>query len=133
MSLFSFSSYSSATNKQRYFRDFRPRDFARSGAVASREVTIPAGPQNQFTPSMVEHLRKLGMPMDLKDGILSLPGDYTICREGDILTPEQAKLLVTPPAPHTHLLHAHIHASTHPHTKQYLLRRFHDRLDLSSY
>ena len=27
-------------------------------------------------------------------GIVSLLGDYTICREGDVLTHEQAKILV---------------------------------------
>lgn len=39
------------------------------------------------------HLRKLGMPTKLERGIVTLIGKYTVCEKGNVLTPEQAKIL----------------------------------------
>ncbi|RHY90037.1 hypothetical protein DYB35_001244 [Aphanomyces astaci] len=87
------------TNKSKddvvkYFKDLSVEDYAKSGFVATETVTIPAGPQPQFVGSMVESLRQLGLPIDLKRGVIVLTNDHTICKEGATLTPEQAKLLV---------------------------------------
>ncbi|ETW06686.1 hypothetical protein H310_02868 [Aphanomyces invadans] len=87
------------TNKSKdevvqYFKDLSVEDYAKSGFVATETVTIPAGPQPQFVGSMVESLRQLGLPIDLKRGVIVLNNDHTICKEGATLTPEQAKLLV---------------------------------------
>lgn len=43
---------------------------------------------------MEPKLRKLGLPVKLVRGVVTLTKDYTICKEGDILDPSQAKLLV---------------------------------------
>ncbi|KAF0701115.1 Aste57867_8412 [Aphanomyces stellatus] len=79
---------------QQYFKDLAVEDFAKSGFVATETVTIPAGPLPQFIGSMVESLRQLGLPVDLKRGAIVLINDHTICKAGQTLTPEQAKLLV---------------------------------------
>lgn len=68
--------------------------YARSGFKAPRAVSVPAGPLPQFQHTMVEELRRLGLPVDLKDAVITLFGPHTICRKGDTLTPEQCQLLV---------------------------------------
>lgn len=69
-------------------------DFARTGNIATEEVTIVAGPLTQFQHTMEPELRKLGLHTSLKKGIVTLDTDYTICKKGDKLKPEQARLLV---------------------------------------
>ncbi|KAK1947724.1 mRNA turnover protein 4 [Phytophthora citrophthora] len=87
------------TNKPReevvnYFTKLSVSDHPRSGFVATETVTIPEGPLPQFIGSMLESLRGLGLPVDLKKGVVVLNQNYTICKPGQTLTPEQAKLLV---------------------------------------
>ena len=53
------------------------------------------GPLKQFSHSMEPHLRKLGLPTSLQKGVIMLLNDYTVCKEGDNLTSEQASLLVS--------------------------------------
>ncbi|TYZ68211.1 hypothetical protein PybrP1_012987 [[Pythium] brassicae (nom. inval.)] len=86
------------TNKSKdevlaYFAGLSEVDFARSGFVATETVKIPQGPLPQFIGSMVESLRALGLPVDLKKAAVVLNQDYTICKEGQTLAPEQCKLL----------------------------------------
>lgn len=86
------------TNKSKaevlaYFSKLSETDFARSGFVATETVKLTQGPLPQFIGSMVESLRSLGLPVDLKKGDVVLNQDYTICKEGQTLTPEQCKLL----------------------------------------
>jgi mRNA turnover protein 4 len=88
------------TNKPRdevvaYFEKLSINDYARSGATATDTVTIVEGHLPQFIGSMVESLRALGLPVDLKKGKVWLSQNYTICKKGAVLTPEQAKLLVS--------------------------------------
>jgi hypothetical protein len=42
---------------------------------------------------MEPQLRKLGLPTSLKNGVIELQAVVTVCREGDVLTPEQCKIL----------------------------------------
>ncbi|TMW68482.1 hypothetical protein Poli38472_005950 [Pythium oligandrum] len=86
------------TNRDRqevidYFNKLSFTDFARSGFVATEAVSVPEGPLPQFIGSQLESLRTLGLPVDLKKGVVVLRQDYTICKEGQTLTPEQARLL----------------------------------------
>ncbi|KAJ0393360.1 hypothetical protein P43SY_000630 [Pythium insidiosum] len=77
-----------------YFEQLSIKDFPRSGFVATEQVDVPAGPlPPQFIGSMVESLRTLGLPVDLKKGVVVLNQKHTICKAGQTLTPEQAKLL----------------------------------------
>ena len=55
----------------RFFSSFRERDFARGGMNAEDDIVIPAGPL-PFQHTMVEQLRKLGLPVMLKNGGLNI-------------------------------------------------------------
>jgi hypothetical protein len=48
----------------------------------------------RFSHSLETYLRSLGMPTSLKGGVIELLSEYTVCKAGEPLTPEQAKLLV---------------------------------------
>lgn len=78
---------------QDYFNDFKETDFARAGNQAQMDVTLDEGPLEQFTHSMEPQLRQLGLPTALKKGVVTLLKDYEVCKEGDVLTPEQARIL----------------------------------------
>lgn len=75
------------------FKSVTVPEFARAGCVASEDVTLSAGPLEQFIHSMEPQLRQLGLPTTLKKGIVVLLTEHVVCKKGDTLTPEQAKLL----------------------------------------
>jgi mRNA turnover protein 4 len=79
----------------RFFGSYACPDFARSGCIATDDVLIGAGPLDQFQHTMEPQLRQLGMRTSLKKGIVTLDVDYQICKAGDKLSPEQARLLVS--------------------------------------
>lgn len=83
---------------RRYFDNFSVRDYARMGAHAAETVTMQAGPLEGMTHTMVEQLRKLGMPVELQKGVLHLTAPFTVCREGEVLTVDQARILVRLPS-----------------------------------
>lgn len=68
-------------------------EYARSGFKATETVVLPAGPLEEFPHSIEPHLRSLGMPTKLQKGVVMLYSDYTVCEEGKVLTPEQARIL----------------------------------------
>ncbi|CAN2388002.1 ribosomal large subunit assembly, partial [Pristimantis euphronides] len=76
-----------------WFEQFKETDFARSGNKATYAVVLDEGPLEQFTHSMEPQLRQLGLPTTLKKGVVTLLSDYEVCKEGDILTPEQTRIL----------------------------------------
>ncbi len=76
-----------------WFEKFVEPDFARSGNIANSTVVLDEGPLSQFSHSMEPHLRQLGLPTSLKKGVITLVGEHTVCKEGDSLTPEQARIL----------------------------------------
>lgn len=78
---------------QKWFSDYSAVDYARSGFRATETVTIEEGPQDEFCHSIEPHIRKLGLPSKLDKGIVVLYKDYTVCNKGQLLTPEQAKIL----------------------------------------
>jgi len=79
----------------RWFGDYREFDYARSGNSATKDVTIPAGPlaTETFSFSMEPQLRQLGLPTELKKGIIHLTEEFSVCKKGDTLTPEQCRIL----------------------------------------
>ena len=77
-----------------YFNSLAIKDYAKSGFVATESVKLDAGVLDQFTGSMHDNLHKLGLPVKLDTGKLILERDFTVCSSGDVLTPEQAKVLV---------------------------------------
>ncbi|KAK3923075.1 mRNA turnover protein 4-like protein [Frankliniella fusca] len=76
-----------------FFETFTAPDYARSGFVATEEVVLPEGPLPEFAHSLEPHLRQLGMPTSLQKGIITLVKDYTVCKKGSVLTPDQARIL----------------------------------------
>ncbi|XP_019397037.1 PREDICTED: mRNA turnover protein 4 homolog [Crocodylus porosus] len=76
-----------------WFSEFKEMDFARAGNKAPYTVSLDTGPLEQFPHSMEPQLRQLGLPTALKKGVVTLLSDYEICKEGDVLTPEQARVL----------------------------------------
>ncbi|CAI5442228.1 unnamed protein product [Caenorhabditis angaria] len=68
-------------------------DYARVGDLATQDVTLPEGPIAQFAFSMEPQLRKLGLPTKLDKGVITLYQDFEVCKEGEPLTVEQAKIL----------------------------------------
>ena len=84
-----------------WFDDFAPLDFARSGAVAPRSVTLPSGPVQQhhsdppepFPHSEEPQLRRLGLHTRLVRGVPTLDAPHLVCKEGETLTAEQAQIL----------------------------------------
>lgn len=85
-----------------YFAQLIKPDFARAGSVASHDVTLTNADLQQFPVTMMEQLRKLGLPADISNGAIVLretskgcePGEYRLCKKGSVLTAEQCKLLV---------------------------------------
>ena len=100
-----------------YLGSFSAADFARSGAVASRDFIIPPGvlysTGGQVAPeddvllghTIEPELRKLGMPTRMLKGKVVLDGapedakqpskqaGYVVCRAGDVLDSRQTRLL----------------------------------------
>ena len=63
-----FTNKSLEETKQ-FFKDFSKPDYARSGFLASETVRLEAGPLPQFSHSLEPHLRSLGLPTTLQNGI----------------------------------------------------------------
>eukprot|EP00735_Rhodelphis_limneticus_P014358 TRINITY_DN8370_c0_g1::TRINITY_DN8370_c0_g1_i1::g.29082::m.29082 TRINITY_DN8370_c0_g1::TRINITY_DN8370_c0_g1_i1::g.29082 ORF type:complete len:243 (+),score=51.19,sp/Q9UKD2/MRT4_HUMAN/51.13/2e-75,Ribosomal_L10/PF00466.15/2.2e-18,RNase_H_2/PF13482.1/0.016,RNase_H_2/PF13482.1/3.6e+03 TRINITY_DN8370_c0_g1_i1:43-771(+) len=76
-----------------WFENYCETDYARSGYVASETVELPEGPLDDQPHSLETTFRKLGMPTALKNGVIVLRKDFTVCRIGEALTPEQARIL----------------------------------------
>lgn len=77
-----------------FFDTYAEDDFARSGFETPVAVTLDAGLLDFFPHTMLEPLRKLGLPVVLERGVIRLTEDYNVCSEGDVLTPEQTQILV---------------------------------------
>uniref|UniRef100_A0A7S2VG84 Ribosome assembly factor mrt4 n=1 Tax=Entomoneis paludosa TaxID=265537 RepID=A0A7S2VG84_9STRA len=92
-----FTSRERATVEE-YFANLREPDFARAGAVAERAVEVTNGDLEQFPVSMMEQLRKAGMPVEIKLGKIVIRDGhddrYSICSQGQVLTADKCKLLV---------------------------------------
>lgn len=112
-----FTSRSQA-DLQAYLEGLGEVDYARTGCVASRTVILDprqieedggirkgcsddgedegAGDDNALIPATAEpQLRALGLPTRLRGGTILLNTDtpHTVCREGEVLTSEQVRLL----------------------------------------
>lgn len=77
----------------KYFEKHVESDYARSGNIATETVTLQPGPLEQFPFNMEPYLRQLGLPTSLQKGVVTLLKEHTVCKEGNILTPEEARLL----------------------------------------
>merc|ERR1719379_2651485 len=80
---------------QQHFQEYRPLDFARSGATATETVTLSRGPDAlaRLPHSIEAHLRQLGLPTQLREGVIHLLGDHTVCKEGREMSSDAAQIL----------------------------------------
>uniref|UniRef100_A0A8C9LNC5 Ribosome assembly factor mrt4 n=1 Tax=Piliocolobus tephrosceles TaxID=591936 RepID=A0A8C9LNC5_9PRIM len=76
-----------------WFMKYTEMDYTRAGNKAAFTVSLDPGALEQFPHSMESQLRQLGLPTTLKRGVVTLLSDYEVCKEGDVLTPEQARVL----------------------------------------
>jgi mRNA turnover protein 4 len=76
-----------------YFNKLEMEDYARAGNHVKETVIIDEGSLDGFQHTMEPLLRSLGLMTTLKKGVIHLLKPFTICSKGDVLTPEQAKLL----------------------------------------
>lgn len=83
----------SKENILEWAKEYWAVEYARGGFKATETVILPEGPMEEFAHSIEPHLRKLGMPTKLEKGIVTLFKSYTVCEEGKVLTPEQARIL----------------------------------------
>ncbi|GAB6028285.1 mRNA turnover 4 [Chamberlinius hualienensis] len=77
----------------KYFSKYSEPDYARAGNKAIQTIVLDKGPLPQFPHSMEPQLRQLGLPTSLERGVVNLIKDFRVCKEDDILTPEQARIL----------------------------------------
>lgn len=87
------------TNKSKknilgWMEGYGEEDYARSGFICKETIELPEGPLPDFSHAIEPHLRQLGMPTALQKGVVTLLQDYTVCKKGQTLTPEQARILV---------------------------------------
>ncbi|KAJ6248999.1 mRNA turnover protein [Anaeramoeba flamelloides] len=75
-------------------KNFKGEAFARCGEIAQETFVAEQGKTELFTHSMVPYLQKLGLPVILKEGIISLTKDHRICTKGEELTSNDSRLLV---------------------------------------
>jgi mRNA turnover protein 4 len=81
-----------------YLTNFCEPDYARAGTIATRDVMITSEMISYLPVNMMEQLRKLGLPIEIKNGTIVFREtnrtEYTICHVGKALSAEQCKLLV---------------------------------------
>merc|ERR1712137_264342 len=87
----------------KYFKEYTTSDFARSGSTARLTIELPAGPlashalscdDISFPPSSLHMLHQLGLKEAfLNKGVIELRLPFTVCTIGDVLTPEQCRIL----------------------------------------
>ncbi|XP_065300486.1 mRNA turnover protein 4 homolog isoform X1 [Dermacentor albipictus] len=76
-----------------WFSEYTDADYARAGFKATHQVFLDQGPLPQFQHSLEPHLRRLGLPTSLQKGVVTLVKDHEVCKEGEVLKPEQASIL----------------------------------------
>ncbi len=86
------------TNKEKsevrkFFKNFCGFHYAQTGNKATETIELKLGPLEQFPHSIEPHLRELGMPVKLNKGTVELLQDFTVCSEGDVLQPNQCRIL----------------------------------------
>ncbi|KAK8800833.1 hypothetical protein WA588_001664 [Blastocystis sp. NMH] len=75
-----------------FFREYKSLDYARAGFKATENFVIPKG-EMPFAHSMMEEFKKLRLPVEIKNGKINMREDYTVCKSGKVLTPEQCRIL----------------------------------------
>jgi len=78
----------------KFFSEYNEEDYPRGGFVPEETIMLPQGPLiGPFSHAQEPYLRKLGLPTQLQEGVINLTTDYCLCKAGQAITVEQAKLL----------------------------------------
>uniref|UniRef100_A0A0N5AMJ5 Ribosome assembly factor mrt4 n=1 Tax=Syphacia muris TaxID=451379 RepID=A0A0N5AMJ5_9BILA len=77
----------------KFFSNYQEPDYAVGGEISTKTVELNADSLSRFPSTMEPKLRKLGLPTRLERGVITLLSNFTVSREGDKLTVEQAKIL----------------------------------------
>ncbi|RUS83542.1 hypothetical protein EGW08_008721 [Elysia chlorotica] len=87
--------FTNATEKEvlGYFSELYIPDYARSGTEAAQTVVLEEGALTEFSHSLEPQLRQLGLPTQLKKGVIHLLKEHTVCEKGQVLNPEQCRIL----------------------------------------
>lgn len=82
-----------------WFQEFSRPAFARMGGTATKTITLKAGPVlnfegEPFPHSMEPQLRSCGLGTKLVKGVPTIEEDYVVCKKGEKLSAEKARLLL---------------------------------------
>ena len=84
-----------------YFASLAMPEYAKCGTICPMTITITSeymiSDAANYPACMMELLRKLGLPVEVRNGSLVLAGgrtSYVVCTKGEELTAEQCKILV---------------------------------------
>eukprot|EP01111_Echinosteliopsis_oligospora_P018623 TRINITY_DN865_c0_g1_i1.p1 TRINITY_DN865_c0_g1~~TRINITY_DN865_c0_g1_i1.p1 ORF type:complete len:255 (-),score=51.38 TRINITY_DN865_c0_g1_i1:21-677(-) len=75
-----------------FFKTFKEVDYARTGFIPTDTIIKHPGPID-LPHNLEPTIRTLGMPTKLRNGVIQLEGEYTLCTEGTPISSEQAQLL----------------------------------------
>lgn len=73
---------------------YKSLEFARTGSTCKQTVKVVAQALSVFNSDLKPTLHDLGMPVDIKNGVIMLMQDYEICQRGQQLTNTMCRLLV---------------------------------------
>jgi mRNA turnover protein 4 len=77
----------------RYFGNYVKHDFGKAGTISQVDVILEPGPL-PFNVSTLDQYRKLGLVVEVDNGVMMLREKFVAAEAGASLTPEQAKVLV---------------------------------------
>ncbi|EFC47373.1 60S acidic ribosomal protein [Naegleria gruberi] len=77
----------------KYFANFKRSDYAKVGFVATKTITLEAGPVDWMPFSLEERLLNLGLPIEVKNKVINILRPFNLCTFGEPITAQQAKLL----------------------------------------
>ena len=72
--------------------ELRPME-AKAGVIPKDSIVMKPGPL-KFPVDMIDQLRKLGLVVEIENGVIVLKTTFQVAKKGTALSPEQAKILV---------------------------------------
>jgi len=86
------------TNKEkeevtRFINSYHGREYPLPGYEPMDTISLSTGPLPQFSHALEPYLRKLGLHTILDNGVIQLLKSYDLCKIGEPITAEKAKLL----------------------------------------
>jgi len=76
-----------------FIKNYKEVDYARAGFISLQTISVEEGPLPQMNHALEPYLRSLGLPTLLQNGVIQIQRNFDLCKAGEVLTPERAKLL----------------------------------------